>query len=73
MAGRTVDIVEAQNAHLSTQESKFKQSGLSVTLTNPIITAVQTAQQMKKSADGASLIYDTPGTQDIDADDAEGR
>lgn len=49
--GRTVDIVEAQNAHLSTQESKFKQSGLSVTLTNPIITAVQTAQQMKKSAE----------------------
>ena len=30
-------------------------------------------EQMKKSADGASLIYDTPGTQDIDADDAEGR
>lgn len=49
--GRSVDIVEAQNAHLSTQESKFKQSGLSVTLTNPIISAVQTAQQMKKSAE----------------------
>ena len=48
--GRTVDILEAQNQQRSTQESRFKQSGLTVTLTNPVISAVQTADRMKSAA-----------------------
>ncbi|WP_249672141.1 two-partner secretion domain-containing protein [Pseudomonas abieticivorans] len=45
-----VDILEAQNAQHATQESRFKQSGLTVTLTNPVVTALQTAQHMGNAA-----------------------
>lgn len=48
--GETVDIVEAQESIRNTQESKFKQSGLTVAVTAPVISAIQTAQQMSRAA-----------------------
>lgn len=51
IAAKKIDILEAQNQQRSTQESKFKQGGLTVTITNPVITAVQNAQQMKKASE----------------------
>ena len=40
-----VDIREAQARAQSTTETKFKQSGLTLALTSPVISAIQTAQQ----------------------------
>ena len=51
---RQVDIVEARETGKSTQESKFRQSGLTVALTSPVISAVQTGQQMKSATDNTS-------------------
>ena len=47
---KTLDIVEARETRSSVFESKAKQSGLSIAITSPIITAVQTAQQMSQAA-----------------------
>ncbi len=47
---RKVDILEAQETSHSTQETKFKQSGLTVAVTAPVISAIQTAQQMSRAA-----------------------
>ncbi|EHN63592.1 two-partner secretion domain-containing protein [Comamonas testosteroni] len=51
---RKVDIIEARETGKSTQESKFRQSGLTVALTSPVISAVQTGQQMKSATDNTS-------------------
>ncbi len=45
-----IDITEAQNASRSSTETRFKQSGLTIALTSPAISAVQTAKQMKDAA-----------------------
>ncbi len=45
-----IDITEARNASQSRTETKFKQSGLTVALTSPVISAVQTVKQMKDAA-----------------------
>jgi filamentous hemagglutinin len=72
---RKVDIVEARETGKSTQESKFRQSGLTVALTSPVISAVQTGQQMK-SADNTSdtrmkaLAAATTGLAAVNAYDA---
>ncbi|MEO8627542.1 MAG: hemagglutinin repeat-containing protein [Betaproteobacteria bacterium] len=50
IAAQKVDIVEAQNIGNSTQESKFKQSGATVTITNAVVSAIQTARQMKQAS-----------------------
>ncbi|HJV75948.1 MAG TPA: hemagglutinin repeat-containing protein [Noviherbaspirillum sp.] len=47
---KTVDINEARNTDTNTVETKFQQSGLTVAVSNPVISAVQTAQQMSKAA-----------------------
>ncbi|WP_296223644.1 filamentous hemagglutinin N-terminal domain-containing protein, partial [Ralstonia sp. UBA689] len=47
---KKVDILEAQETSHSTQETQFKQSGLTVAVTAPVIAAIQTAQQMKSAA-----------------------
>ncbi len=47
---RKVDILEAQETSHSTQETKFKQSGLTVAVTAPVISAIQTAEQMSRAA-----------------------
>ena len=45
-----VDIIEAQNTGQGTQETKFEQSGLTLALTSPVISALQTGQQMANAA-----------------------
>ncbi|WP_122378252.1 two-partner secretion domain-containing protein, partial [Pseudomonas cannabina] len=46
-----VNILEARNLSSQQQEQRFKQSGVSLTLTNPVVSAVQTAQRMKVASD----------------------
>jgi len=50
IAAQTVDIVEARQASRSRAEQKFKQSGLTVSVSSPVITAVQTVGQMSRAA-----------------------
>nr|NDG08256.1 hypothetical protein [Oxalobacteraceae bacterium] len=50
IAARKVDIVEARNKQTTVTETQFKQSGLTVAVANPIVTAVQTAQAMGQAA-----------------------
>ncbi len=47
---KKVDILEAQETTHSTQETQFKQSGLTVAVTAPVIAAIQTAQQMGRAS-----------------------
>ncbi|MFO2466511.1 hemagglutinin repeat-containing protein [Pseudomonas sp. 15FMM2] len=51
IAAKTVQILEARNQQHITQESKFKQGGLTITITNPVIDAVQTARRMKTASE----------------------
>ncbi|MBD9398679.1 hemagglutinin repeat-containing protein [Pseudomonas sp. PDM11] len=50
IAAQRIDIVEARNLSERERETKFKQSGISVTITNPVISAIQTADQMKQAS-----------------------
>lgn len=50
IAAQRVDIVEARQAGRSDTETRFRQSGLTVAVTSPVISAIQTAQQMKQAA-----------------------
>ncbi|MEI7430735.1 MAG: filamentous hemagglutinin N-terminal domain-containing protein, partial [Betaproteobacteria bacterium] len=50
IAAQKVDIVEARETSHSTFETKSQQSGLTIAITSPIITAIQTAIQMKEAA-----------------------
>ncbi len=50
IAAKTVDIVEARETSRTVTEQKFKQSGLTVSVSSPVITAVQTVQQMSEAA-----------------------
>lgn len=56
ITAKKVDITEARDTSINTSERRFKQTGITVNLSNPVITAVQTAQQMndasKKTDDG---------------------
>ncbi len=47
---KKVDITEAQESATSRTEQKMKQSGLTVTLTSPIISTAQGVQQMAQAA-----------------------
>ncbi|MCA1323681.1 hemagglutinin repeat-containing protein [Herbaspirillum sp. alder98] len=51
---KKVDILAAYDTQASTQDMVFKQSGLTLQITSPIISAIQTAQQMKKAAESTS-------------------
>ncbi len=50
IAAQRVDIEEARNTVDSTTLTSFRQTGITVALSSPVITAVQTAQQMAKAA-----------------------
>ncbi|MBN0112884.1 hypothetical protein JTL59_34710, partial [Pseudomonas aeruginosa] len=73
---KNVYIVEARETGKSTQESKFRQSGVTVALTSPVISAVQTGQQMKSASDNTSdtrmkaLAAATTGLAAVNAYDA---
>ena len=47
---RKIDIAEARNASRSEQETRFKQSGLTVALTSQVVSAIQTVKQMGEAA-----------------------
>ncbi|MDQ5880396.1 MAG: filamentous hemagglutinin, partial [Pseudomonadota bacterium] len=54
IAAKQVDIKEARETSRTVTETKSKQSGFTVAFTSPIITAVQTAQQMSEAAKDTS-------------------
>lgn len=54
IAAQNVLIDEAQNSGSNTTESKSKQSGLTVAVSNPVVNAAQTAKQMDKAASQTS-------------------
>nr|WP_243667226.1 hemagglutinin repeat-containing protein [Pseudomonas brassicae] len=51
ISAERIDILEARNLVQREHETLFKQTGLSITITNPVLTAIQTAQQMKSASD----------------------
>ena len=55
IAAKKVDIVAATNTDTNTTEQRFKQSGLTLAVSSPVISAIQTVQQM---ADAASKTQD---------------
>jgi len=54
ITAKKVDILEARETSHNQTETKFKQSGLTVAVTSPVITAIQTAQQMSQAASNTS-------------------
>lgn len=50
IAAKKVDIVEARETSQSETEQKFKQGGLTFEVTSPIISAMQTIEQMSQAA-----------------------
>lgn len=54
ITAQRVDITVAQNTSQTVQETKFKQSGLTLAISNPVISAIQTAQQMSDAASQTS-------------------
>jgi len=50
ITAQSVDINAAQNTSTSTQQTKFRQSGLTLSISNPVVSAVQTAEQMTTAA-----------------------
>ena len=49
-----VNIVAGENTRDTTHETKFRQSGLTLAITSPVISAIQTAQQMTEAASDTS-------------------
>ena len=45
-----MDIVEARETSQSVNESKFRQSGVTAAVSSPVISALQTADQMKQAS-----------------------
>jgi filamentous hemagglutinin len=54
ITAKQVNIEEARNTDTNTVETKFKQSGLTLALTSPVISAIQTANQMKQASSQTS-------------------
>lgn len=50
IAALQVDILDARNTYQLMQEQRAKQSGLSLTLSNPVISSVQNMLEMKRAA-----------------------
>ncbi|KAF1042186.1 MAG: 16S rRNA endonuclease CdiA [Herbaspirillum frisingense] len=51
IAAKSVEIRAADQVSRTVTEDKFKQSGLTVAVTSPVISAVQTVQQMSEAAE----------------------
>ncbi|WP_230346431.1 two-partner secretion domain-containing protein [Methylobacillus methanolivorans] len=49
-----VNITAGNNTSTQTTETKYKQSGLTLAITSPVISAIQTANQMKDAASNTS-------------------
>jgi len=50
ISAKKIDIVEARNTSAKTTETRFKQSGITLALTSPVILAIQTASNMAEAA-----------------------
>jgi len=50
VSANRIEVTEAQNSMTVRSESRFKQSGLTISISNPVIDAAQTVQQMYKAA-----------------------
>ncbi|MBK7355128.1 filamentous hemagglutinin N-terminal domain-containing protein [Propionivibrio sp.] len=50
VAAKRVDIVEARQTRRTVTETKSKQSGLTLAVSSPVISAIQTVQQMSQAA-----------------------
>lgn len=48
ITAKEVDITAAQDTYNSQQTMKYKQSGITLAITSPVISAIQTAQSMEK-------------------------
>lgn len=51
VTAQTIDVVEARNTRQRERETLFKQTGFTLTVTNPVISAIQTGQQMKRASE----------------------
>ncbi|MBF4992209.1 hemagglutinin repeat-containing protein [Methylophilus sp. QUAN] len=54
ITAQKVDITSAANSSKQTTETKYKQSGISLSISNPVINAIQTVNQMKEAASNTS-------------------
>jgi filamentous hemagglutinin len=54
VTGERVEITEARNITRSQTDTKFEQTGLTVAVSNPVISAVQLAQHMSQAASNTS-------------------
>lgn len=79
ISAQQVNITSAQNTSQTVQETKFKQTGLTLAISNPVISAIQTAQQMSQAAsqtgDGRmqALAAGTTALAAMNASDALGK
>ncbi|WP_260961240.1 two-partner secretion domain-containing protein [Pseudomonas citri] len=51
VTAQTIDVVEARNTRERERETLFKQTGFTLTVTNPVISAIQTSQHMKQASE----------------------
>lgn len=54
ITAQQVNITNATDTYANQQSMKYKQSGLTLAITSPVISAIQTAQQMSKAAGNTS-------------------
>jgi filamentous hemagglutinin len=54
ITAQKVEITAAENTSKQTTTTKYKQSGISLSISNPVINAIQTANQMKEAASNTS-------------------
>ena len=75
IAAKKVDILEARETSNNQTETKFKQSGLTLAVTSPVISAIQTAQQMSQAASNTRMCYVYSSTDEcrLSGDDFAGR
>jgi len=50
ITAQNIDINAAQTTSTTTQETRFKQSGISLSITNPVVSAIQTTQRVTAAA-----------------------
>uniref|UniRef100_UPI0031DE5B9C hemagglutinin repeat-containing protein n=1 Tax=Herbaspirillum seropedicae TaxID=964 RepID=UPI0031DE5B9C len=51
IVAKQISILAATDSERNTQDMVFKQSGLTLQITSPVLSAIQTVQQMKKAAE----------------------
>lgn len=54
ITAQQVNIIASNNTATQTTETKFKQTGLTLSITSPVISAIQTAERIKRAASNTS-------------------